>query len=66
MPMSLFTLRASSLLSQLNNAFVDIVDDESFFNFLLKRNSHHPDNRYRSRITVLHTSAAAVRTCLNS
>ena len=35
----LFTLRVSSLLSLLNDASVDIVDDEGFFSFLLKVNA---------------------------
>ena len=39
----LFTLRVSSLLSPLNDASGGIADDESFFSFLLKLNSHHPD-----------------------
>ena len=39
----LFTLRVSSLLSPLNDASGGIVDDEGFFSFLLKLNSHHPN-----------------------
>ena len=37
----LFTLRVSSLLSLLNDASVDIVNDEALLSFLLKLNSHH-------------------------
>ena len=36
------TLRVSSLLWPLNDASVGIVDDQGFFSFLLKLNSHHP------------------------
>ena len=38
----LFTLTVSSLLSPLNDASGGIVNDERFFSFLLKLNSHHP------------------------
>ena len=54
----LITLRISSLLSPLNDASGDIVDDEGFFSFLLKLNSHHPCNRHWSRINVLRKTAS--------
>ena len=59
----LFTLRVSSLLSPLNDASGGIADDESFFSFLLKLNSHHPCNRHWSRINVLRTTATVLKTC---
>ena len=37
----LFTLRVSPLLSPLNDASVDIADDEDSFQFRLKLNSYH-------------------------
>ena len=39
---TLFTLRASLLISSSNDVSADTVDDEGSFEFLLKLSSHHP------------------------
>ena len=46
----LVTLRVSSLLSSLNDAFVDIVDDEGYFKF-------SPEAEFTSHLHV-HTTLA--------
>ena len=61
----LFTLRVSSLLSPLNDASGGIVDDEGFFNFLLKLNSHHPNTFISPLQQTLKQNQQASNNCYN-